>query len=255
MPLPLLGTDQGALPFDGFAPFVRSRALQHWRNADGGLAPLTRQTATLTPRSGTAAVFDSNGAAVTVPAIVPAWCAVDWSGGGTRDELVLQLNDEEMLIFSDVDAGALYWPVMAVTVLHEFVFTANGPLWSHTNDGATGAYLKLEATAGAVVFTHHNGTSAVTSTAGSGLVAGDRASVVATMATSGAVQARLIKNGGAESVGGASDAHTPAAVWGGGAGVVARINGFGSAVFGEQSVRTSAVFPGVATRAAVLGAL
>lgn len=257
MPLPLIGTDQANLPFDGYPPFVRSLALEHWRHLDGTLTPLTRQTATLGLRASATTVYDNAGNTIDLPPALPAWSAEDWDGDNVREELLLRLGDDEPLRFFDPNTGALWWPVRPLTRLHEFIWVADGgPLWSLTNDDATGAWLHLEAKSdGTISFQHDNGTSDVECIVGSGLVAGNRCSVIGEFHADGSVRARLVKNGGTESVGTLSAALTPAANWGGGAGVVARVNEFGDALVGQQILRTSAVYADVLTRRQLTGML
>lgn len=256
MPLPLIGTDQASLPFDGLPPSVRSLALQHWRHLDGTLTLLTRQAATLGLRASATTVYDNAGNTIDLPPALPAWSAEDWDGDSVREELLLRLGDDEPLRFFDPITEQLWWPVRALTLFHEFVWVADGPLWSFTNDAATGAWLHLEAKSdGTISFQHDNGTSDVECIVGSGLVAGNRCSVIGELYADGSVCARLVKNGGVESVGTQSDPLTLAANWGGGAGVMARVNEFGDALVGQQILRTSAVYADVLTRRQILGLL
>lgn len=256
MPLPLIGVQQANRPFEATAPQVRSLAMEHWRHVDGTLQPLTRQVATLGLRSGTATIYDSNGASIALPSPMPAWSAEDWDGDSVREELLLRLGDEEPLRLSDADDEALYWPVRALTRFHEFVWDGAGPLWSFTNDDATGAFLHLEAKSdGTISWQHDNGTDNVECIVGSGLSTGARCSVIAVLNANGSVQASLVKNGGTETFGAASSALALASAWGEGAGTLARINEFGDAIVGQQRLRTSAVYAGVWTRAQLLGVL
>jgi hypothetical protein len=256
MPLPLIGTDQANLPFDGVPPFVRSRALQHWRSCDGTLTPLTRHAATLGLRASAATVYDNAGNSIAIPPAMAAWSAEDWDGDSAREELLLRLGVDEPLRFFDPVTEQLWWPVRALTVFHEFIWVADGPLWSLTNDDATGAWLHLEAKSdGTISFQHDNGTSDVESIVGSGLTVGNRCSVIGELYANGSVRARLVKNGGTESSGTLSIGLAPAANWGGGAGVKARVNEFGDALVGQQRLRTSAVFADVLTRRQLEGLL
>lgn len=247
MPRPMMGTQQATAGLDMVA--LRSRAWLNWRNVDGTIAPLTGQAAQLSVRAAAATVFDSNGTSVSMPRSAAAWSAEDWDGDSVREELLLVLGAGEVIRCSDRDSGQLVWPVRPLTVQHEWMWDGAGPLWSLTNDAASGAHLRLDAQSdGSVRWLHHNGTAPEESTVSLGITAGTRCSVRAHLLANGAVQAFLVRNGGAELVGAASPALTPAALWGGGSGVQARINGFGTSSVGAQRLRTCAVYPGLATR-------
>lgn len=245
---PPFGVEQANRPYHGGRPSIRSRALLNWRNCDGTLAPLTQQAVEFGVRTSAATVFDSEGTSLSLPASIEAWSAEDWDGDGVREELLLLLGSEEYQRFLDSALGALRWPVLAFTLCHEFMWVGDGPLWSLSNNAGTGARLRLDAASGAVTWLHHNGTSSVSSTVGSGLSAGDKCSVRAEFRLDGGVQAWLELDGADEIAGTNSSALTPAGSWGGGSGVKARINEFGNASRGQQKLRSSALYPALLSR-------
>lgn len=253
---PLLGSEQGALPFGAGPLAVRSRALWSWRACDGGDEPLTGQPVVLRKRTATATVLASDGTSGSVAVLAPAWTAVDWDGDTVREELHRLLGTDEAIRGTDVGGGGLFWPVRDLSGLHEWVHSsssaANHTLWSFTNDAASGAYLALRYTsASALAMQHHNGTTLASSPL-TGLVDGDRCSLRWQFtAADGRVRAWLVRNAGAESDGGLSGAATPAASWGGGSGVLCRLNEFGTGSRGIQRLRASLVAPGLLSRTAL----
>ncbi len=246
--LPVIGTQQANLPFDSSPPFIRSRALVHFRAVDGVvgdniIAPLTRQRMRFGIRTGTATVFASDGTSVALVRSAAAWSAQAWPAGSARNEMLLALDAEEYIRFQGVESAELVLPVRDLSGVHEWIHVADGPLFSLTNDAASGARIFGSVDAGAATISHHNGTSVVTS-AVSGLTAGVCYSMRWQFdATTGAVRCWL-KRGAteSESIGALSDALAVETTWPNG--VQYRVNEIGDSLRGAQRLRSSAVYVG-----------
>lgn len=251
--IPILGSPQIDARLDGTPPRVRTRSLLCVRAWDGVLAPLNEgMSVDYLGRSATATIYASDGTSGALVASAPAFSSEDWDGDGVREEDALVLSAEEALRYYDASSNQLLWDTTAKVIRIDGyergnALVAGAPYFSFTNNTASGAYLAVLGSGdGKIGLRHYNGTSTVVSELP--IANGDRYSLIGQYANNGSVRVRMIRNGGAEVVGALSDPLLPETVWGGGAGVKARINECGVPVRGVQALRYLAVFGGTATR-------
>lgn len=189
-----------------------SRLLFHWRGDRFELTTLTGQAATFS-RAATASPVDDAGVARTVVQHQPAWEAVDWDGDAVRDRPALLLGASDRLYWNHLALP------QALTIFVEFVeagtrTTASAAIAYLGNAGNTGARLWVDSTGSFYRVRHHNGTSEVTSTIGSGQpTAGQRVRLRATLDASGRVQIFQSINGATETSGTLSGTLSLASAW------------------------------------------
>ncbi len=258
--IPILGSAQLDARLDGTPPRLRTRSLLCVRAWDGIIAPLNEgMSVDYLGRSTTATIYASDGTSGALVASAPAFSSEDWDGDAIREEDALVLSDEEALRYYDASSEQLLWDTTAKVIRLDGYERGNSmvdgaPYFSFTNDAASGAYLAVLGSGdGKIGLHHYNGTSTVVSELP--VFDGDRFSFIGQYSDNGSVRVRLVRNGGSDSVGALSAALLPETVWGGGAGVKARINEFGDALRGEQALRYLAVYGGTATRQQLLEVL
>lgn len=254
--LPLLGTAQRDTLLDPSGAgvprrYVRGRVV--WSAANGLAALNPDVSVSYIGRATSATIYDSRGVAITLAAAAAAFTSIDWNDTGARDCEGLLLSDEEALRFFDpVNGGGLWWPPgTALTRRFDWIHQdVDGPLWSFSDDDVEGAYLLLQDTGdGGVEWTHHNGSSAVTSSVAA--APGDRVSARSVLNVNGSVLLALSINGEDEVLGTPSAALTQADYWGE-EWPCDRINELGTTTRGQQIARYSATYDGVLTRAELL---
>jgi hypothetical protein len=263
--IPLLGSQQVDVRYDGAPPRVRTRSLWCWRAWDGLLAPLNPGlSVAYRGRSSTATIYASDGTSGSLTASAPAFTAIDWDGDGAREEDGLLLSSAEALRYYDASTNRLRWTMGAKVIRLDGIESGNAmvedaPFWSFTTDAIAGAYLAvlgtgdLGAGVGGIALHHYNGTSTVVSQLP--LAAGDRFSLRAQYFDDGAVQIGLVRNGGREATGTKSAALEPESSWGDGGATQIRVNEIGDDSRGTSLLRYGAVYGGVATRQQLLEVL
>lgn len=176
-----------------------------------GLTARTGQTGVIVRASATTAL-DRNGVARDVVFHQPAIQMHDLDADSIREQPALLLD-------ADLCAWATSIAVQACTVYARFIeidtvtHSADG-LFYLGNDGASDARLYIDSSGSFYRLTHHNGTSAVTSTLAAAPAAGNLVELIGTYNANGSVQLAQSINEAALTTAAASVAHTPAVAWG-----------------------------------------
>jgi hypothetical protein len=191
-----------------------SRCMFSWESPDlheAGLVARTGQIGVLARASATTAT-DRNGNSRAVAYHQPAVEMLDLDEDDIRETPSLL-----------TDADLVAWPVLFglrdMEIYVRFIEvgtigTSGAGLIYLGNDAVSGARLFIQSNGTHYVLSHHNGTSAVTSTAAAAPTAGQLVELVATFNADGSVQLTQAINAGNPASATASAAHTPAAAWG-----------------------------------------
>ncbi len=258
--IPILGSQQTDVRMDGTPPRVRTRSLLCFRAWDGTLAPLNEGiSVAYLGRTVATNIFASDGTEAPLVASAPAFSSIDWDADGVREDDALLMSEEEALRYFDATTEQLEWDTGPKVFRVDGIEIGNAlvdgaPYFSLTNDDASGAWLAVLGSGdGRIGLHHHNGIAETVSQLA--IAPGARFSLRALLHADGSVEVGLLQNAGAEVGGTRSGAIAPAAEWGGGAGVQARLNEWGAEIRGTQSLRYFAAFNGTATRTQLLEVL
>lgn len=195
-----------------------SRLLYSWESRSCSLRALTGELGTLT-RAATGTALDDNAVSRTLVNDQARWQWEDTDADTVRDTPVLllgQATGTELCKWT-----VTHRPALSTTFLADFIeggarTVAGAGVFYLGNDGVTGARLYIDTTGTFYRATHHNGTSSVASTMGSGTPAvGDRVRLrVEYNGTTGVIRIYQSINAAAEVAAAASAGLTPTSAWG-----------------------------------------